>query len=200
MTLKNIMPRLLKQKTTYFRMWINAILNIKIHTNKNFLIKEINMTSNKKINNILNKEIKLISLSNKQEKEIEKKAEYFVSLVNNIIKKMKIKAQARTGGSLAKKTLINKEVQDIDIFIVFERREDMEKNFYNIIERLERKLSKNKNIEIRKKYGSRDYFQISRENIVFELRPVLNIRKHELKDRQELQQSNITDLSLLHVE
>lgn len=165
------------------------------------------MASSRQINNILQEELKRISLSNDEEKHIKGKAKEFVDNINKVIRKLKIKAQAKIGGSLAKNTLIKKQIQDIDIFVVFENEDDLKQGkFFKILDKLNlRKLfSKSEKSELRKKHGSRDYFQIlfsnARTNLVFEIIPVLKISKQDLNDRAEIQERNITDFSLMHVD
>jgi len=128
-----------------------------------------------KLKQILEKEIGLISLTKEEEKDLRNK-------VQEILKKLsKNKINAFVGGSLAKGTIIKKRTQDVDIFVVFNDEKELE--------RLEEVLIK-ENLGYTKLHGSRDYFQIKEDNIIFELIPTLKT-KGKLK--------NVTDLSLMHV-
>jgi len=127
------------------------------------------------LNNILKEELNLISLSKQEEKDLKDQ-------VQEILKKLsKNKVKAFVGGSLAKGTIIKKRTQDVDVFVVFKDNKELEK--------LESVLIK-ENLNYTKLHGSRDYFQIKEDDIVFELIPTL-----KTKDKVE----NVTDLSLMHV-
>lgn len=98
----------------------------------------------------------------------------------NSLKKSKFKAEI--GGSLAKGTILKKQNQDVDIFVILEKEN---------IEKFHSALKKTKlNFEI--VHGSRDYARIKEENLIFELIPVLKFKKPELTE-------NVTDFSLIHV-
>jgi tRNA nucleotidyltransferase (CCA-adding enzyme) len=102
-----------------------------------------------------------------------------------ILKKNKL--NAKIGGSLAKGTLVNSlEKPDVDVFVVF--------NDENEMGRLGNVLSKINGFGfLREVHGSRDYFQLEGENIIFEIIPVLRNKKgSEIK--------NVTDFSLKHVD
>lgn len=92
--------------------------------------------------------------------------------------------KANIGGSLAKNTMIKKDKQDIDIFVLFENEEKTK----TLGEKLH---SKYKNVE--DIHGSRDYFRINKENFAFEIIPVAKFSKAE-------NANNITDFSLIHVD
>lgn len=92
--------------------------------------------------------------------------------------------KANIGGSLAKNTMIKKDKQDIDIFVVF----DNEEQTKNLGEKLH---SKYKNVE--DIHGSRDYFRINKENFTFEIIPVAKFSNPE-------NANNVTDFSLIHVQ
>jgi tRNA nucleotidyltransferase (CCA-adding enzyme) len=124
---------------------------------------------------ILKEELKKISISQEELKQLNKEAE-------NILKTLKNnKLSAYVGGSLAKGTLIKKDIQDIDIFVVFDSEEKIEK--------LSKILSREK-IGFKIIHGSRDYFHVIKQNLIIELIPVLKTTK---------QVKNSTDLSLAHV-
>lgn len=105
----------------------------------------------------------------------------------DLIKKLNSKGiKAFVGGSLAKGTLIKKEIQDIDIFVVFDYSEEIPK-LEKVLESLKLKE------KIKKVHGSRDYFQINKNDFVFEIIPVVKNKDPELAE-------NVTDMSLSHVD
>jgi len=110
------------------------------------------------------------------------------SLTNELINKIKIKdTKVIIGGSLAKETWL-KDTHDIDIFVKFNYNKFKDKSHkLSII--LEKALKKLKPIKL---HGSRDYFQIKKENYNFEIVPILDIKSIQ-------QARNITDISPLHV-
>jgi tRNA nucleotidyltransferase (CCA-adding enzyme) len=87
------------------------------------------------------------------------------------------------GGSYAKGTFL-KNIEDIDVYLLIEKEEDVE----NLKEKLKEIFK-----ELRILHGSRDYFQVDFKGITFEMVPILNI-----KDVKEVK--NSTDLSRFHVE
>jgi len=131
-----------------------------------------------KNNEVLNKELEYISLCAEEKEEIKK-------IVSELILKLKKEGLiAKIGGSLAKGTMIKKDTQDIDLFIVFKNKEELTN--------LENKLLKT-NLSFVKLHGSRDYFQIKMDKFTVELIPVIGIKN---PDNAE----NVTDLSLMHVD
>lgn len=130
-----------------------------------------------KIKKILVEKIKEISPNSSKIKELE-------NLSKRIIDELKkFNLNAFIGGSLAKKTLIKKEVQDIDIFVVFENE--------NQIKELEKIISKTSFAKKTKKvHGSRDYFQIDFGQTKIELIPTIKINNQI--------PLNVTDISLMH--
>lgn len=118
--------------------------------------------------------------------EIDVDEEFFLKQTKEFVKELK-KIFPRNniiiGGSLAKKTMIKKEKQDIDLFICFNKEDEMK-----IIE----EKFEDKKINYKKIHGSRDYFQIEKGSIVFEIVPILKIKKLE-------EVKNTTDFSPLHV-
>jgi tRNA nucleotidyltransferase (CCA-adding enzyme) len=105
--------------------------------------------------------------------------------INFEIKKKKIRANAVLGGSIAKGTFLKKDY-DCDIFVKFNlsyKKKDISGLLENIL----------KNFPgLSRIHGSRDYFQFDMKGIMFEIVPVLDIKKAE-------QAVNITDCSPLHV-
>lgn len=92
---------------------------------------------------------------------------------------------AEVGGSLAKKTLIASTNYDIDIFIILENKKDIQR-FYEKIEDIDFKG------EFRRVHGSRDYFQIIKDDICIELIPTIRTKDPEKAE-------NVTDVSMMHV-
>lgn len=129
------------------------------------------------INDVLKQELKKIKPSDTEISSIKKQANEVVS----VLKKAGLKPNI--GGSLAKNTMVKKEVQDVDVFVVF--------SLENEIDKLEKVLKKNK-IDYIVKHGSRDYFQIKKQNVIIELIPVVSVSKAG-------EAENITDVSLMHV-
>ncbi|MBI2499383.1 CCA tRNA nucleotidyltransferase [Candidatus Woesearchaeota archaeon] len=110
------------------------------------------------------------------------------SLTNDLISKIKIKdTKVIIGGSLAKNTWL-KDTHDIDIFVKFNYDKFKDKS-HKLSIFLEKALKKFKPIKL---HGSRDYFQIEKQNYNFEIVPILDIKNIQ-------QARNITDISPLHV-
>jgi len=86
----------------------------------------------------------------------------FVDKINQRIRDLGINAECIPGGSIAKGTYL-KEDFDIDLFVKFDVR------YENISDLLDQILKPYKPVRV---HGSRDYFQISKYEIV----PVLNIK------------------------
>lgn len=127
---------------------------------------------------ILENVLEGISLSEIEKKELDKVASDFV-------KRMKaVGAKAVVGGSLAKGTLVKKEKQDVDIFVIFKN----EKDLINL-----GKLIKKAGYTPKEIHGSRDYYHIDNDLCVLEIIPVLNVKNPELA-------KNVTDVSLMHVD
>lgn len=130
------------------------------------------MKTEKVLSNVLDK----ISLSETELKLIKKETNELLA----ILKKQGL--DANIGGSLAKGTILKKANQDVDIFIVL-KKENLSK--------FEKLVAKTK-LKYELIHGSRDYIQIKRENVVFELIPVLKLDKNNKIE-------NVTDFSLVHV-
>lgn len=135
-----------------------------------------------KIKEVLKKQIDLIKPSSKEQEKLEKETEKFTSELEKKIKQRKIKAEVFVGGSLAKDTIIKKQKYDIDIFARFDK-----KYKDNEISEILGKLVRGKRV-----HGSRDYFQIFIEGILFEVVPTIKIAK-------PTEAKNVTDLSFFHV-
>ncbi|VVB79284.1 CCA-adding enzyme [uncultured archaeon] len=118
-----------------------------------------------------------ISLDPKEEKRINEVAKKVISK----IKKLGLKSEI--GGSLAKKTLIKKPKQDVDLFVQLKDKKDLDK-FYSKIKTLD--------LEGQFLHGSRDYYTFNTEGVQFEIIPIVKFKKPELAE-------NVTDFSLTHV-
>ncbi|GIU68650.1 MAG: tRNA CCA-pyrophosphorylase [Candidatus Pacearchaeota archaeon] len=141
----------------------------------------------KKYEKILNEAIlKVIPLDETYEK-INEEVKNFISLLKNKIEGENINADVFIGGSFAKKTLIKKDVYEVDIFVRFFGYKENEISL--ILERIVKKTK----LPYKKIKGSRDYFRIEiKKWLFFEVIPVKKISKPE-------EAENITDLSYFHV-
>ena len=128
------------------------------------------------INSVLKEELEKISLSKTEIEELEKQAKEIVGKIPN----------AQIGGSLAKGTLVRKDMQDIDIFVVFEN-EEQTKKLASILKKAK--------LKARVRHGSRDYFQIIKGDVIFEIIPVVKVDKKKPGEAE-----NVTDVSLMHVD
>lgn len=136
----------------------------------------------KKINAILNTAAEAL----KPMQEEKRKVHTFILLLNKQLKKTKISAIATVGGSFAKDVWLRGD-HDVDVFVKFSLK-NADKNT-SISDKLEKAIKKYKSQKV---HGSRDYFQIKKEGLTYELVPVLNITKRT-------QAKNVTDHSPLHV-
>jgi tRNA nucleotidyltransferase (CCA-adding enzyme) len=107
-----------------------------------------------------------------------------IKSTNSSLKKHKIKATCVAGGSIAKGTFIRGDF-DADLFVKF----DYSYKDQNISDILDKIIS----YKHERLHGSRDYFQFTKDNLNYELVPVLDIRKPE-------QSLNVTDMSPWHVD
>ncbi len=131
------------------------------------------------INSVLKEVLQRYKISDSETARIKKQANKIVKLIS---KSSKLKVAI--GGSLAKGTMISKQVQDVDIFVVFKNEEETKK--------LESILNKNFKGKLKLIHGSRDYFQISGDGVVFEIIPIVDFDSPE-------QVKNVSDFSLTHV-
>ena len=136
------------------------------------------------IKKILKQELMKIKPNYEEVKTIDEKTKKIIDVIEKNIKKKKVKAQVFVGGSSAKDTLIKKKKYDIDLFVRFDSKYD-EKKISDMLQKLIPKGSV-------KQKGSRDYFSIKKDNIDFEMIPVMKIKNPK-------QAKNITDLSYFHV-
>lgn len=131
---------------------------------------------------LLKQVLKDIEPSQKEEKLVFDKINSFVSKINKNLKG----AKAILGGSGAKGTWLSTPV-DADVFVQFDYATYKNKDLSKLLEKILKKRFKN----IKKLNGSRDYFQITYKGFVFEVIPILKIKKAE-------HAKNITDVSPLH--
>ena len=129
-----------------------------------------------KVEKILSNILTNISLSKNELKQVNKETK------DLLIALKKQGLNANIGGSLAKGTILKKDNQDVDIFIVLKKEE---------LPKFEKLVSKTK-LKYELIHGSRDYIKIKKENIIFELIPVVKLDKNKIAD-------NVTDFSLIHV-
>lgn len=140
----------------------------------------------KKTDSLFREVLEMVNPTEKDLFGIGKSLNSFIGKIENRRKKLRIKASIFVGGSFAKKTLIKKDIYDIDIFIRFDK-----KYLKQDISGLTKKILRNTKFTTLK--GSRNYFRIKAgPRIFFEIVPVM-----EVKNPREA--GNITDLSYSHV-
>ncbi|KYK26255.1 hypothetical protein AYK26_05605 [Euryarchaeota archaeon SM23-78] len=108
-----------------------------------------------------------------------------IKKINTILKKNRIKAEGVAGGSYAKGTILKNDF-DIDLFVRFAlsyKKNDISKMLGQVLKPLKVELV----------HGSRDYYQLRKNNLLFEIVPVLKINNYK-------QVFNVTDMSPLHVD
>ena len=108
-------------------------------------------------------------------------------VINDFLKKIKPKlkeCKLLIGGSMGKDSWLAGD-HDVDIFVKFPKNY-VKKDISKILQ------DKLKNIKYDLVHGSRDYLQVKQGSYLFEIIPVLDIKKHE-------EAANITDVSPLHV-
>lgn len=122
-------------------------------------------------------------------KPSKKEEKVVLDSINEILKKIKLRdAKVILGGSGAKGTWL-RDMVDIDIFVKFDYGKYKDKSFElsNILGKKLKKVFP----RVTRLHGSRDYFQVKQEKFIFEIVPILDIKKVE-------QAKNITDISPLH--
>ncbi len=143
------------------------------------------------IKQILEKQKELV----RPDKESLKIAKKYLGVLSSSLKKELRKNKARAdifiGGSFAKGTLVKKDIYDIDIFLRFERRQDL---LSVPLEKIVRAVSKTLRAKYELVHGSRDYFRITPSGMhtSFEIIPVAKIKRPR-------EAQNVTDLSYFHV-
>ena len=124
--------------------------------------------------------LKEIKPTKKEEQELNSKVAIFIRALNDNLKEGKI----YVGGSFAKGTWL-KGQHDLDIFIQYPIDDKISDKLESAIKKSFRKYERI--------HGSRDYFIIEFEKMIFEVIPVLKIKN-------SIEAKNITDISPLHVE
>jgi len=135
---------------------------------------------------LLKKVIKENTYSQGEKQDIKKKIDVVLKKIEDECKKRSIKAVPVLGGSAAKGTMIRGGF-DCDVFVRF----DMSYQGEMISDILDPVLKIFKGVK--RLHGSRDYFQFIKDDIVFEIVPVLKISNPE-------KAINVTDISPLHVD
>lgn len=136
------------------------------------------------INTVLKEQLEIVKPSKEDQNRINKTAKDFQKKLREKLKNKNIKADVFIGGSLAKGTLVKKDIYDIDIFIRFDLKysdKEISKLLGSVLGNTAKKV-----------HGSRDYYQIKSEDILIEIIPVLKITT-------PLGAMNVTDLSYFHV-
>ncbi len=120
---------------------------------------------------------------------LRRSAKLFIGLLRTALIRHNLKANVVVGGSFAKGTLIKNDNYEVDIFL---RTSEGINSFTEKLASALSKLCSQKDYSFERLHGSRDYFRIRLEKIVFEIVPVLAIRNLAAA-------KNITDLSYAHV-
>lgn len=130
-----------------------------------------------------------LELSSEEKKALKKQASEVMIILEKALKRDRIKAQVFAGGSYAKDTLMRGEKHDVDIFVRFEKKE----NLSEVLSRVVQKAAKENKFNFERVHGSRDYFKIWRTpELIFEIIPVRKIKYPK-------EAENVTDLSYFHV-
>ncbi|PIN93772.1 hypothetical protein COU54_01935 [Candidatus Pacearchaeota archaeon CG10_big_fil_rev_8_21_14_0_10_31_24] len=119
---------------------------------------------------------------------LKKSAKEIVNLIVKAINIKKFSAKVDLVGSFAKNTLIRGESYEVDIFVRFDDSENISARLEEVV----KIVSKEMKINYEKIHGSRDYFRFLKDNLIFEVIPVKNIKKQS-------EAENITDLTFAHV-
>ncbi len=132
---------------------------------------------------IISEALNEIKPNKEEEKLVLGRANSILSKINKNLRD----AKAILGGSGIKGTWLKKD-NDADIFVKFnyKKYKDKGQELANILER-----HLNKRFKLIRLHGSRDYFQIKKDNYTSEIIPILDIKKAE-------DAKNITDVSPLH--
>ncbi len=135
---------------------------------------------------ILKEVLEEIKPSENDKKEVESRVKAFVSKLNKGLKD----AKAVLYGSGAKGTWLRGGF-DADVFVKYDYKKYKDKSD-QISDVLEKVLRK-KFGKVERMHGSRDYFRIKEKDFVFEIIPILEIKKAS-------EAKNITDISPLHAQ
>lgn len=119
-----------------------------------------------------------------QSNELERLAKEKEQVINSLLSKRSLKANAVIGGSVAKGIYLRNDV-DVDIFAAF----SMSYASEDISMILGEALTPLKPVLV---HGSRDYFHLEENSVLFEIIPVLNVKSPD-------EARNVTDMSIHHV-
>jgi len=136
------------------------------------------------IQKVLGKVLENIKPDKQESKKALSTVKSFLKALNDNLKSKKISAKAVLGGSFAKDVWLSGDY-DVDIFVKF----SMKHKDDDLSDLLEKALKPSNPERV---HGSRDYFWVKKNNIKFEIVPVLAISRSE-------QAQNVTDFSPLHV-
>ena len=116
-------------------------------------------------------------LSEEKLREYAEKSKEFVDLFKKELSKERVKAEVFVGGSLAKKTMNEKKVQDIDIFVRILPEKKQISKIIESVERCLKSLARQKKYLLSKVHVSRDYFSMQNQaGYFFEIVPVKKIK------------------------
>ncbi|MBI2047403.1 nucleotidyltransferase domain-containing protein [Candidatus Pacearchaeota archaeon] len=165
--------------------------------------KHKNQFKDRKIKQIFSEQLSLVKPGKDEHATLKEMADKLKGVIGMCAKNLKIKADCFVGGSLAKGTIIKKDIYDLDIFVRFEKnqKEKKGKKQEEDISKLLERILKAARLKYEKIHGSRDYFIIqdgkgkekkTKNKIFFEIVPVLKIRTPK-------EAENTTDLSFFHI-
>ncbi len=122
-----------------------------------------------------------------EEKFVKEKSLWFVNRLSNVCKGLK--AKVVVGGSFAKGTWL-RGAKDVDVYVCFDynKFKDKSDKLSDLLEKRVKRAFRN----YERLHGSRDYFRVKRDDLIFEIIPILAIRNVD-------EAVNITDVSLFHV-
>jgi len=127
--------------------------------------------------------LKELSPDSATKKKVTNIIKNFIRTLDESLKKNKVQAKVRIGGSFAKGTWLREEF-DVDLFVVFDRKHSED----DLSMLLEQALPFKNAIRV---HGSRDYYQLEHEGLHFEIVPVLALSRGSAH--------NVTDYSPGHV-
>ncbi|MBD3252790.1 hypothetical protein GF386_03605 [Candidatus Pacearchaeota archaeon] len=125
------------------------------------------------MNKILKEQIELIKPSKETIEKIEITCKKFSKDLREKLKKNRIGAEVFVGGSIAKGTLTKKDEYDVDVFVRFDKSYKDDE-----ISELLGKILENAN----KIHGSRDYYKLIINDIIFEIIPVIKIKNQMMPE------------------
>lgn len=150
----------------------------------------------KQATNLVNSNLLAMVIPSKQEEELIKLVcSNAVRIIQECLDKNNVNAKVEIGGSVAKGTWL-KDINDIDVYIKFDRGQYSAKNGVNISDVLHEALKTADLKALQRLHGSRDYFQFKlnadSRQFTIEVIPILDIARIQ-------EAENITDVSPFHV-